>query len=102
MDGFSITESTADFYWQIIHDHPVEFKLGLVESQLSTGVTYDGDPESAKSIAYDFGRTFGEAMHALWENLDMDHPLWNDDAYCDHGPSIYESYCPKCTGYEDA
>ena len=99
MSEVRINDDTAKFYWQIIHDHPEEFQLGIVEHNLSTGVTYDGDPESARSIAYDFGRTFGEAMMSIWDDLAINHPLWS---YCDHGPSVYESYCPKCTGQEDA
>lgn len=77
------TPEMAEYYYTVILSHPEEFKLGITEAHLSTGVTYDGDPESPRSIAYDLGRVMGEAVSAL--------------EYCDHGPTMYESYCPKCS-----
>lgn len=65
----------------IITSHPNEFTLGVLEWAHSTGVTYDNNPESDRSQAYDLGRTLGEALNLA------------TDEYCDH---IYESYCPKC------
>ena len=88
------TPEMAEYYHNVIKDHPEEFKLGITEAYLSTGVTYDGDPESPRSIAYDLGRVMGEAVGGL---DDSNHPLWSDAAYCDHGPTMYESYCPKCS-----
>lgn len=83
----------AEYYYLVIRDHPEEFKLGIIEAGLSTGVTFDGNPESARSVAYDLGRTLGEPTEGF---DDSDHPLWGEE-YCDHGPTIYESYCPKCS-----
>lgn len=86
------TSVMAEYYYSVIRDHPEEFKLGITEANLSTGVTYDGDPESPRSIAYDLGRVLGESVESLEDEL---YP--NIDEYCDHGPTIYESYCPKCS-----
>ena len=36
------------------------FTLGVKEAGLSTGITYDGDPEAPRSRAYDRGRNFGD------------------------------------------
>lgn len=36
------------------------FHLGFTESDGDVGMTYDGDPESPRSQAYDMGRTVGE------------------------------------------
>lgn len=40
------------------------FWAGLVDGYrgLGTGITYDGDPESPRSRAYDHGRNVGEAI----------------------------------------
>lgn len=35
------------------------FRLGLAEADGDVGMTYDGNPESPRSIAYDVGRTLG-------------------------------------------
>jgi hypothetical protein len=88
-----LSQDMAEYYWQVIHDYPEEFKLGITEATLSTGVTFDGDPSSARSIAYDLGRTFGEGIARLYEET---YVMLNTE-YCSHGPSVYDSYCPKCT-----
>lgn len=38
------------------------FSLGLEEAGSAFGMTYDGDPESPRSVAYDSGRNVGEAL----------------------------------------
>lgn len=38
------------------------FLLGFEESASGFGRTYDDDPESPRSVAYDRGRTFGESV----------------------------------------
>lgn len=44
----------------IIEAHLPEFLLGVVEANDSVGMTYDDDPDSPRSAAYDMGRTLGE------------------------------------------
>jgi len=70
----------------IIHDtithYRNEFVLGLMEWRSGVGMTFGDDPESGASMAYDLGRSLGEALSLPW-----------DEAYCDH---IYDSYCVKC------
>lgn len=72
---------TAPSIHQLITANSNEFILGLLEWNHGVGATYDDDPESDRSMAYDLGRTLAEALSL---------PI---DEYCDH---IYESYCPKC------
>ena len=36
------------------------FKLGVKEAHGAMGVTYDNDPTSPRSVAYDWGRNIGE------------------------------------------
>ena len=38
------------------------FAKGLKESNSSFGMTYDNDPESIRSRAYDYGKTFGDLI----------------------------------------
>lgn len=76
-----MTTLTAPRIHELITAHHMEFMLGLLEWNLGIGMTYDDDPESNRSQAYDLGRTLGGALSL---------PI---DEYCDH---IYESYCPKC------
>ena len=38
------------------------FALGVSEAGLSTGITYDDDPESPRSRAYDRGRNLGDLL----------------------------------------
>lgn len=45
---------------KIIARHPNEFMLGFVEGLGACGTTYDDDPYSPRSQAYDLGRTLGE------------------------------------------
>lgn len=66
------TEEYAEYIYHVIHDNPVEFQLGVTESFLATGVTYDGDPWSPRSIAYDYGRTLGEAIYAPENQRDIE------------------------------
>ena len=47
----------------LIIRYPEEFGRGFAEGLLSTGVTYDDNPESDRSLAYDIGRTLREAFH---------------------------------------
>lgn len=42
-----------------IFNHPAEFVLGVAESGGNVGMTYDSDPTSGKSLAYDVGRDVG-------------------------------------------
>lgn len=48
------------------------WRVGVIEAHLATGITFDGDPNSPRSVAYDEGRNFGEALNdretalALW------------------------------------
>ena len=72
---------TAPRICELITAHRMEFMLGLLEWNLGVGTTYDDDPESNRSQAYDLGRTLGEALSL------------STDEYCDH---IYDSYCPNC------
>jgi hypothetical protein len=48
------------------HEHTrwEAWRLGVAEGAagLSTGVTYDDDPSSPRSDAYDRGRTYGEEL----------------------------------------
>lgn len=48
--------------WMTIHDYPFEFKLGYEEGLESMGVTYDDDPGSPRSVAYDLGRSLRQGM----------------------------------------
>lgn len=45
----------------LIIQFPVEFALGFEEAGQSFGMTFDDDPDSDRSAAYDLGRTLGEA-----------------------------------------
>ena len=40
------------------------WRLGFLEADGSVGITYDGDPESPRSVAYDEGRTAWEEVNA--------------------------------------
>jgi hypothetical protein len=48
------------------------WRVGVVEAHLATGITFDDDPDSPRSVAYDEGRNFGESLSdrattiALW------------------------------------
>ena len=44
----------------LMNRYPVEFCRGFAEGLLSTGITYDDNPESDRSMAYDMGRTLRE------------------------------------------
>lgn len=41
--------------------------LGVKEARSGFGLTYDGDPESARSRAYDHGRNLGELIFDTWD-----------------------------------
>lgn len=43
----------------------IAFEHGLAESVGDVGRTYDNDPESAESRAYDYGRTLGRQIAGL-------------------------------------
>ena len=43
------------------------FILGVMERGSSFGMTYDKDPCSPRSVAYDNGRNFGEFISGLRE-----------------------------------
>lgn len=76
-----IRAMTPETIIHLITTYKSEFRLGLLEWDSSIGMTYDDNPKSEKSQAYDLGRTLGEAMN-----------VYTGD-YCDH---IYDSYCDKC------
>jgi len=46
---------------RLIFEYPHNFALGVEEAGASFGQTFDDDPESDASLAYDLGRTLGEA-----------------------------------------
>lgn len=50
---------------EAVQQFPVEFLLGLTEGLGDVGRTYDGDPESLRSVAYDTGRTTAEQLRDL-------------------------------------
>lgn len=37
--------------------HPIIFIRGYLEGRSTVGITYDNDPWSPRSMAYDYGRT---------------------------------------------
>lgn len=45
------------------------FALGMQETHLGTGRTYDNDPEAPESVAYDWGRNLGELPPSPWRDL---------------------------------
>ena len=49
-------------YILIINENLRIFELGLKEHNSDIAVTYDNDPFSDKSVAYDLGRALGEAL----------------------------------------
>ena len=53
-------EIRARLILQLIVAHPEEFVLGYQETDSGFGMTYDDDPESPRSQAYDIGLTLGE------------------------------------------
>lgn len=46
--------------------HPRIYRLGISEAHSSLGMTYDDDPESPRSVAYDLGRNRGENIAPKW------------------------------------
>jgi hypothetical protein len=46
---------------RLIVMHPAEFALGYDEGLDSMGMTYDDDPGSDRSVAYDLGRSLRES-----------------------------------------
>jgi hypothetical protein len=46
----------------LVTEHRLPFILGASEWRSGFGRTFDGDPESPRSEAYDLGRTIGEAL----------------------------------------
>ena len=55
----------------LIIRYPEEFGRGFAEGLLSVGTTYDDDPESDRSVAYDLGRNLRESFH---EALKVEEP----------------------------
>lgn len=45
------------------------FILGAREANGSVGMTYDDDPESPRSRAYDRGRNLGEVIYNVWYRI---------------------------------
>jgi hypothetical protein len=46
--------------------HPRIYRLGIKEAHHSFGMTYDDDPWSPRSVAYDLGRNRGEGELPKW------------------------------------
>lgn len=46
-------------------DWPAEYRLGFAEADSDMGMTYDGDRESPRSVAYDKGRNDGRRALGL-------------------------------------
>lgn len=57
---------------RVIAAHPEEFMLGYEESEDAFGMTYDDDPMSDRSMAYDFGRSVGENVSKVTEGREED------------------------------
>ena len=49
--------------------HPLVFLMGLREATGDFGMTYDDDPESPRSVAYDMGRNLGEWLNDRRETV---------------------------------
>lgn len=49
----------------LIHRYSEEFLLGYAEARSDMGMTYDDDPWSDRSRAYDLGRTLGRGLLQL-------------------------------------
>lgn len=47
----------ATRFRQLISAHEAEFALGYAEGDGDVGMTYDDDPGSDRSVAYDLGRS---------------------------------------------
>lgn len=45
------------------------FLLGVAEAGGGVGMTYDGDANSPRSVAYDLGRTIGEMPPGPWRSM---------------------------------
>lgn len=45
-----------------INEHPAVFAWGFDEGLDSMGCTFDDDPESPRSVAYDLGRSLRQGM----------------------------------------
>jgi hypothetical protein len=51
-----LLEKAREFH-RLIAAHPAEFALGYAEGDGDVGMTYDDDPGSDRSLAYDLGRS---------------------------------------------
>lgn len=93
----------------LIQAHLAEFLLGVTEANDSVGMTYDDDPDSPRSTAYDMGRTLGEhytnpspsprdASFIEWVSkhiLDGDEVIGTDDGeyeYLVENDEAYDNY----------
>lgn len=56
MDHAELLEKARRFH-QLIVAHEAEFALGYAEGDGDMGMTYDDDPGSDRSMAYDLGRS---------------------------------------------
>lgn len=55
----------------LIGRYPIEFSQGFIEGLGAVGMTYDDDPESDRSTAYDIGRTMREGLHEILSAEDV-------------------------------
>jgi hypothetical protein len=53
----------ADKLLRALIRHPEEFRLGFDEGDGDVGMTYDDDPSSERSAAYDMGRSYKRGIH---------------------------------------
>lgn len=60
---------TADEVLRVIIAHPAEFSLGYEEGLGAFGMTYDDDPFSDRSVAYDHGRSLRQGMEVASYDL---------------------------------
>lgn len=56
---------SGDRVEELIHRYSEEFLLGYSEARGEMGMTYDDDPWSDRSMAYDLGRTLGRGLLQL-------------------------------------
>lgn len=54
------TEQSKAPAWTPGSEEIAAYKLGISEAHHACGMTYDDDPESPRSVAYDWGRNVGE------------------------------------------
>jgi|LakMenEpi03Aug12_release.lakeMendotaPanAssembly.Ray.scaffolds.fasta_scaffold15635_4 hypothetical protein len=54
-----------ELFYKLIIAYPNEFKLGFTEGMNPFGITYDNNPESDRSQAYDLGRSLRQGMYTV-------------------------------------